>query len=144
MCLAADPSATTDSDVSIQIPLGSQAPAALTVQITSYDPSLDLTTVTAVVLSVLRQTDGITATWSATITGTATTTLLQVTYTFASDGSDFPVLGPYAATPILTVPGGQVLGTVVGLFCVLPNDFTSAGYQARSVAVETFGAQATG
>lgn len=106
----------------IEIPQGTQAPVALSVSVNPADPSLDLTTVSAVVFQVLRDADGQTAMWTATIES-ATSTQLMANYIFAPGGTDFPVLGPYHVTPILTVPGGYVTGTVVEVFVVPPSRF---------------------
>ena len=109
--------------MSLIIPFGTSAPVTLSISITPYDPSLDLTTVTAVALEVSRQADGGTATWVASIAGGATPSLVVVNYTFASAGVDFPVTGPYFVTPVLTVPGGTVIGTVVDILVPNPQQF---------------------
>jgi hypothetical protein len=89
-----------------------RAPTALSVTITPADPSLDMTTVTAVVLR-MRRADGTTATLAATIQAGATAASLVANYTFASDGSDLTVPGDYRFDPLLTVPGGFVDGTTI-------------------------------
>jgi hypothetical protein len=93
--------------MSIKVPQGGRAPFTLSIAITPADPSLDLTTVTAVAFRVLRQ-DGVRVTWTAHIADGATATNLVATYMFAVDGSDLPVAGHYALVPLLSVLGGTV------------------------------------
>ena len=102
----------------INIPLGARSPNYLNVRITPFDPSLDLTQVIGVNFTVLRQTDGVTVTWVGAIVFGATPTLMYATYGFASDGSDWPVAGPYSISPVLTMSsGGSITSTVITAEC---------------------------
>jgi hypothetical protein len=100
--------------MSIKVPQGGRSPFTLSIALTPADPSLDLTTVTAVAFRVLRQ-DGARVTWPAHIADGATPTSLVATYMFAPDGSDLAVAGHYALVPLLSVLGGTVDGTTVDL-----------------------------
>lgn len=106
----------------IKLPQGGRAPLTLSIAITPADPSLDLTTVTAVVFNVLRQ-DGVQVAWPAVLVSGATATSLTAQYTFAFDGSDLPGTGRYALSPVLTVPDGAVDGTTVDLVVESPFAF---------------------
>lgn len=116
----------------INIPLGARSPNFLNVRITPFDPSLDLTQVVGVTFSVLRQTDGVTVTWTGAITAGATATLMYATYGFAADGSDWPVAGPYFISPILGMSVGSITATVITAECQPPSTFqyptNPAGY----------------
>ena len=100
--------------MSLKLPQGGRCPLTLSIAITPADPSLDLTTVTAVAFNVLRE-DGVLVSWPAIVTGAVTPTSLTAEYIFALDGSDLPCVGHYALNPALSVPGGIVDGTTVDL-----------------------------
>ncbi len=83
---------------------GAKAPEALAVVITSGQSNLDLTTVSAVSL-IVRDSQGVERTWTATVSGLSTAQL-TATHAFAADGSDVPLATEYRVMPQLTVPGG--------------------------------------
>lgn len=83
---------------------GAVAPEALAVVITSGQSNIDLTTVSAVSL-IVRDSNGVERTWSATVSGSSIAQL-TATHSFAADGSDVPIATEYRIMPRLTVPGG--------------------------------------
>ena len=95
-----------------QLQVGMRSPAALAVTIIAVDPSLDMTTVTAVVL-LMRRSNRTTATLSCTISLAVTASLLA-THIFLP--GDLSVSGAYQFDPLLTLPSGVVPGTTVNLY----------------------------
>jgi hypothetical protein len=95
-----------------QLQVGMRGPAALGVTITAADPSLDMTTVTGVTLT-MRRSNRTTASLYCSIS-LATTTSLLATHIFIA--GDLPVSGPYQFDPVLVVPSGIIPGTTINLF----------------------------
>lgn len=86
--------------------VGMRAPTTLQITVTPSDPSLDLTTVTAVTFTMRRSNKTI-VTLAANILS-ASKSQLVAGYMFNSNGQDLNVSGPYQFDPQLTVPGGFI------------------------------------
>lgn len=80
------------------------APEAYVLNVTPGDSGVDLSTVTAASIKVLKPT-GEEASWSATLTN-ATASTLTLTYTFTTNDVARP--GRYRAYAALTIPSGTV------------------------------------
>jgi hypothetical protein len=81
---------------------GAKSPEAYELTIRQAASGLDLTTVSAVNLTVRRKAG--TITW-ATSLSSVTTTSLKATHTFAADGSDCPDKDTFEIIALLTVSG---------------------------------------
>jgi hypothetical protein len=95
------------------IPLGIGPPNVLSLTLNQGDSSIDLTTVTAVVLNVVRTLDGSTARWACAIASKSTTSLV-VTYAFQQPAAP----GTFAFTngqPVVTssVPNAVPVGALL-------------------------------
>lgn len=84
----------------------------------SFVPPLDWTTVTAVSLSVTRQKDATTATWSPTTLIDVTTGGLVAVYT--SLGTEAYIDGTYFVRPYVTAAGISIPCTVQNLYVRTP------------------------
>ena len=91
---------------SSSIQRGAKAPEAYVLNVTPGTSGVDLSTVTAAVLSV-RLPDGTETTWTADMTNQTATTL-TLTHTFDSLGAETASAGPYAVSAALTLPSGTV------------------------------------
>lgn len=94
--------------------VGAVAPVALELVLCSS--TIDLSTVTAATLTVVRAHD--TVTWSAALSNQTATTL-TITHEYATDGSDLPAPGTYEVFATMTLPSGTVR-TIPQTFPVLP------------------------
>lgn len=84
--------------------VGSVTPEQLVIEIVPSTEGLDMTTVTAVVLSILRG-DGTTSSWSTTIVS-ATAAMLTVKHVYVAN--DVPAVEKLSVAPLLTVPSGTM------------------------------------
>lgn len=83
---------------------GAVAPESYVLGVGQGDTALDMTTVSAAVIKVLKP-GGVTADWAAVISG-ATVTGLTLTHTFSVAPSELDVAGDYIIYALLTIPGG--------------------------------------
>lgn len=81
---------------------GAKSPEAYELTIRQGSSGLDLTTVSAVNLTVKRRLG--TITWSTSLSS-VTSTSLKATHTFAADGSDCPEKDTFEIIALLTVSG---------------------------------------
>lgn len=86
--------------------MGAVAPEAYVLGVGQGDSGLDLTTVSAAVIKVLKP-GGVPVSWAAVLSG-ATTTSLTLTHSFSAAPSEVDVPGDYIIYAVLTVPGGFV------------------------------------
>lgn len=87
------------------------APESLVLIVTNGSSGVDMTTVSAVSMSV-QKPDGSTTTWTASISG-ATTSQLTATHNMpASPGpSDVTLVGEYSVVVVCTLPSGIIRST---------------------------------
>lgn len=97
-------------------PIPSGLPFGLEVDVATDDSALDLTLVTAVMLTVVRQSDGSTSTWQASVDPGATSTSLSAVYEIIP--SDTTVLGLYRVAVWLS--GLEVPSDAFELFSTPP------------------------
>jgi hypothetical protein len=90
------------------------------------NPPLDLTTITALTLTVSRVQDGSTATWVPAIVPGGTPTSQTARYVFASDGSDARALYLYRVAVSFMTNNGPIPGTSFDLFVVPANQWQAA------------------
>lgn len=83
--------------------VGPKAPEALKVTLLAGDSGIDMTTVTAVSLDVVRP-DGATATWTTVLSG-ATTLQVIATHVFDAGGLEASLPGSYLIKPQITAAG---------------------------------------
>lgn len=100
----------------IVIPSNIGAPATLTFTFLAPAFAVDLTTVTAVTLGMLRR-DGTQAVLTATIVA-ATPSQLVCQYEF--EGGEITSTGTYALQPLLAVPGGSLPVESIAMFVSTP------------------------
>jgi hypothetical protein len=84
---------------------GAVAPESFVLGVQAGDSGLDLTTVSAAVMKVLKP-GGVAVDWAAVISG-ATAGALTLTHSFATP-TELDVPGDYVVFALLTVPGGFV------------------------------------
>ncbi len=103
----------------MRVPNTITAPSALTFTFRAGRSGVDLTTVTAGSLAVLRR-DGTTATWALTIVS-QTPGELVAQYVFTG-GAEIAGNGVYYLAPTLTVPGGVLPCDAVAMFVTPPTN----------------------
>jgi hypothetical protein len=86
------------------VPIGVAAPVVLTYPVTSSVGALDLTTVTGVTFTVVKP-NGSRVTWTGSIVGDTTATLLTATYPFT--GTECDIVGGYQVRVNLITAGGS-------------------------------------
>ena len=104
----------------LRVPSNVAAPTTATIAFQTPTFGVDLSTVTAVNLQVLRR-DGTSATWAMSIIA-ATPAELIAQYEFQP--GDVTVTGVYYLAPQLSVPGGVVSAETVSLFVSYPTGST--------------------
>ncbi len=101
----------------MRVPSNITAPSAITIRFSAVALGVDLTTVTAVSLAVLRR-DGSTATWVCSIVS-ATPGELVAQYAFTGSG-EINGVGVYYLAPTLTVPGGTLNAQAIAMYVTAP------------------------
>lgn len=99
------------------IPIPQAVAFPVEIDVSTDDPALDLTTVSSVTLSVTREIDGTTASWTATVQTGATATSLSAVYELTV--TDAVTLGRYDVAVFLNGP--NVPSDAIGLFVVPAN-----------------------
>jgi len=103
-----------------QIFIGAGPPYVIKYDVTSSDPEVNLTEVTAVALEVLRES-GQKETWTASIElSSVTSTFLRIIRVV--DAADFPVKEQIWISPVLTLPSGTLRADPKILEVVSPFD----------------------
>lgn len=106
-------------------PLACRAPYGVSFQVMPSPASFDLRTISAISWTVTRP-GGAVVTWVPTIAGGTTAALLTANYTFASDGSDIPLIGTYLVAVNNAVPGGTLPGSAFSFVVVPANAWTGS------------------